>query len=62
MTMLALIQAAAEYGGASSAVADVPQSSGLHDMLAWASDHRVLLLGALALLLLLYLFGSARRT
>ncbi len=62
MTMWALIQAAAEYAGGTSGDVDVTASSGLHDIMAWASDHRVLLLGALALFLLLYLFGSARRT
>ena len=62
MTAWAVIQAALEYGGSTGGSAGMATPTGLQSILAWVAEHRLAVIGGVALLLLLGLSGSARRT
>ncbi len=56
----AAIQAAAEYAAPAGGKLGI-DLSGLQQIAAWASEHRVLLLAALVLFVVVALAGSTRR-
>lgn len=62
VSVLAAIQAAVEYGGTAGGNVGMMAPPWVQNTLTWADEHRLIVLGAVALLVILGFSGTKRRT